>query len=274
MSDPDSTAVPYGYCECGCGERTTVSKYTYLAAGRIKGRPVRFVHGHNSRTEARPLDTCDHSFFDSVDNEVKAYWLGFLAADGCIANSHTITVGLAAYDHDHLLRFKAALGSSHLIRTYMRGTYAGSFENSGPTSRIQLPSKQLTSSLIAHGVLRRKSDCLDWPENLAPDLLRHYLRGYFDGDGWFTSSMHHACKRPQFFWRMNGTESFCLGAQAYLMKAVGARRTKLRLEHRCEGTYLLSYGGNRQVKRIYGLMYEGATVWLPRKRDRAVSLFN
>jgi hypothetical protein len=37
------------FCECGCGKSTTICKQTSTRKGRVKGRPNRFVHGHNGR---------------------------------------------------------------------------------------------------------------------------------------------------------------------------------------------------------------------------------
>lgn len=41
--------VPYGYCQCGCGQKTTVSAYTDRHSDMIKGVPRKFVSGHNRR---------------------------------------------------------------------------------------------------------------------------------------------------------------------------------------------------------------------------------
>lgn len=41
--------VPYGFCHCGCGEKTTVPVETHRTRDRVKGRPMRFVHGHHNR---------------------------------------------------------------------------------------------------------------------------------------------------------------------------------------------------------------------------------
>lgn len=38
-----------GLCGCGCGRATGVYTKTYLKRGQVKGRPKRFVEGHNSR---------------------------------------------------------------------------------------------------------------------------------------------------------------------------------------------------------------------------------
>ena len=40
--------VPYGFCHCGCGRRTTVPAKTSLTHGRVKGVPLRFISGHNN----------------------------------------------------------------------------------------------------------------------------------------------------------------------------------------------------------------------------------
>jgi hypothetical protein len=42
-------------CECGCGERTTISTYNDLRYGYIKGKPRRFVAGHNVRVRDQPV---------------------------------------------------------------------------------------------------------------------------------------------------------------------------------------------------------------------------
>lgn len=37
-----------GYCQCGCGQKTEISKVNRTERGWIKGQPLRFVRGHNS----------------------------------------------------------------------------------------------------------------------------------------------------------------------------------------------------------------------------------
>jgi hypothetical protein len=50
MRDDDTAfAVPYGYCQCGCGNKTDIAQRTRNARGIIKGQPTRFIHGHSSR---------------------------------------------------------------------------------------------------------------------------------------------------------------------------------------------------------------------------------
>ncbi len=50
---PNKTeAIPYGYCHCGCGKKTTIAKYDYPRYGHVKGEPKRFCRGHAARKHA------------------------------------------------------------------------------------------------------------------------------------------------------------------------------------------------------------------------------
>jgi hypothetical protein len=225
------------------------------------------------RRQAYRRHDCDHSFFDSIDTEAKAYWLGFLAADGCNTNGF-MSVSLSSRDRDHLYRFRQDLGSTHPIseRTDNR---SNSFGSAGrKTSTLAIRSPKLTEGLAAHGIIPRKTFVLRWPDFLSPDLLRHYLRGYTDGDGYFGARPSSYVRKRDgqrgvsLYWGIIGNEGFCRGAQEYLMDAVSVGQTKLRPSPNAvnEGIMHLSYGGNKQVSRIWHLLYNSASVYLPRKR--------
>lgn len=48
MHPNDTTnEIPYGYCQCGCGQQTKIATYNRAARGWIRGEPLRFVPGHN-----------------------------------------------------------------------------------------------------------------------------------------------------------------------------------------------------------------------------------
>ena len=38
--------IMYGYCHCGCGQKTNIALQTDRRRGHIKGEPMRFIHGH------------------------------------------------------------------------------------------------------------------------------------------------------------------------------------------------------------------------------------
>ena len=55
----------------------------------------------------------NEDYFKNVDSEEKAYWLGFIAADGCILENGTLKIGLAEKDSLHLEKFNE-IGRAHV----------------------------------------------------------------------------------------------------------------------------------------------------------------
>lgn len=48
-------SIPYGDCQCGCGERTKIAPQTSTRLGWVRGEPIRFVNGHQARVRpSRP----------------------------------------------------------------------------------------------------------------------------------------------------------------------------------------------------------------------------
>src|SRR6187402_358857 len=74
--------VEFGFCHCGCGEKTRISRHDYPSKGWIKGQPLKFINGHNSRLQK--LVRTEKSFWDNIsilgdDN----CWLWQKATDAC-----------------------------------------------------------------------------------------------------------------------------------------------------------------------------------------------
>lgn len=41
--------IPYGYCHCGCGQKTKISPKACTSKGWVKGEPMEYLHGHHIR---------------------------------------------------------------------------------------------------------------------------------------------------------------------------------------------------------------------------------
>ncbi len=50
----DENRIPVGYCQCGCGQRTSITTHTDRRVGAVKGQPRRFVMGHAWQGRPRP----------------------------------------------------------------------------------------------------------------------------------------------------------------------------------------------------------------------------
>jgi len=116
------------------------------------------------------------SYFDRIDTEEKAYWLGFLTADGHVGE-YDIVLALSTKDREHLEKFKAALKAEHPI-VEVTSQYGK------PISRIGICSRRMAAALRKHGLESNKTFTIEPCPNVPAELERHYWRGAVDGDGW------------------------------------------------------------------------------------------
>lgn len=232
---------------------TTLGQDFSVNPATIQRVLIKLNVNRRSREQAGRVYQCDHTYFDVIDCEDKAYWLGFLAADGYIGNGNMLWLELGAKDEDHLDRFRCSLQSGHPIHKYAR------------RSRFFLRSKRLVNALSWHGVTQRKTLTVPWP-NLSQRWLPHYLRGYFDGDGSLIKSPRYNSLR----WQITSNERLLFGAREYLVNACGLNRVKLTRLYPVTPVFSLVYGGTGQAIRLSNLMYQDATLCLPRKRDKLI----
>ena len=47
--------IPYGCCHCGCGAQTPIARKTSLKFGTVRGEPKRFIQGHGSWVDGKPV---------------------------------------------------------------------------------------------------------------------------------------------------------------------------------------------------------------------------
>lgn len=130
------------------------------------------------REAIQKIYTYDRTFFDKVDTEEKAYWLGFIAADGGIIGGNTIYIGLSSVDHKHLQKWLSAIKSNQAVKTRKQTGYL----SSSLSSYVAVNSIQMVEGLVRHGIRKRKTYSSFWP-NIEQKFLRHFMRGYVDGDG-------------------------------------------------------------------------------------------
>ena len=117
--------------------------------------------------------------FDVIDTEEKAYWLGFIFADGCIySKSKIFELSLSLDDLDHLNKFNKFMehdDPDHII-----------IDKKINRCRWTVGSKHLWQTLNTLGCVPNKSLILKFPDTSifkSKDLIKHFIRGYVDGDG-------------------------------------------------------------------------------------------
>lgn len=119
----------------------------------------------------------NQQFFDNWNPEM-AYVLGFFSADGNLAVNPRGSryLQFTSTDKDVLVKIRRVMGSGHRLRGYKRR------EGRKKVFRIQIGSKYMFERLTVLGLTVNKSLTLKFPP-VPQHCLSHFVRGYFDGDG-------------------------------------------------------------------------------------------
>ncbi|OGZ98629.1 MAG: hypothetical protein A3C07_00020 [Candidatus Sungbacteria bacterium RIFCSPHIGHO2_02_FULL_47_11] len=148
-------------------------------------------------------------FFKTWSGEM-AYVLGFFAADGNMIKNQRGGHFIAFYNNDRtlLVNVRTVLGSNHKIgkRTYKISTRATGYQ-------LQLGSKEMFADLIRLGLTPRKSKRMKLPA-IPDELFRHFVRGYFDGDGCVYFKKHYIKARKKKRWIFSAR--FTAGSRMFL----------------------------------------------------------
>jgi len=197
--------------------------------------------------------------FENIDTEKKAYWFGFICADGCVYKSkdnrsNHLGIKLSSKDINHLYKFKTDFNLPHEIKLKKENGFGGGFES----AMIRLTSKNLVEDLINIGCVPNKTFLLRFPQ-INEKLYSHFMRGYFDGDGTISRSKNN--KQIAIL----GNYDFLLKYQEILIKNCQISKTKIYKKNKI---YVLSYGGNLNVRKIGRFFYHESSTCLSRKQER------
>ena len=205
---------------------------------------------------------CNDFAFDVIDTEAKAYWLGFLAADGSFGQKgRLVELSLARKDRSQIEAFIKFLDSNYRIHDGFNVVGQKKF----PRSQVDIFSMHMVETLKGYGLSSGRVAWMPWPELIGRGLTRHYLRGYFDGDGCFWKDKRRTAKSVKF--GLLGNETFLRSCANFIQKKCGVAPKNPRKAGKSLKVKSLEYDAMSDVAKIAHLMYDGATVFLQRKFD-------
>ena len=170
-----------------------------------------------SASELKRKYPIQEDFFDVIDTQEKAYILGLLYADGYNnTDRNSINLSLKESDKEILDKITKLIQPSKPLRyinTYKARQKEG-FENSQNQYRLVITNKHISQRLVELGCGKAKTHNLTFPteEQVPSCLIRHFVRGYFDGDGCISG----AVKKVDIV----GTEKFLKTVQVILLKEI------------------------------------------------------
>ena len=208
----------------------------------------KFLRKNNIERKKKAQYTENEDFFHDIDSEEKAYYLGFICADGSI-NKNRISITLNTKDIDILFKFKSLLKTTAPVNSHIYSDKRNS--TIIHTTSIQIYSKKMISDLSVLGVNKNKSKQLRLP-SINENLIRHFLRGLFDGDGHISGQ----CSLISTY--------ECLDDIIVFLKIFNIKVNNYREIINKEKNVYKIYFGKDRIKFL-NLLYSNSNVYLERK---------
>lgn len=219
--------------------------------------------------------TLDDDFFNIIDTEEKAYILGLLYADGFIGDEHFNNIVLGLVDRELVYTVSDKIKFTGAIRIGNKG----GFKNSSNSYILNFSSKKMAEDLRKIGLYPNKSLTLAELPQIDGKLFRHFVRGYFDGDGSICSSKNSSYYRSNgtikkyeystYMFNILGTKLFLerlvknMPINHYKIKDTKTKEIKqLRVSAKCEFNILFYY------------LYDNSSIFLKRKKDKWLQIMS
>lgn len=124
-------------------------------------------------------------YFETIDSYDKAYFLGFIGADGCVYDRNEVnrqkSLSICIHRKDEYILdiFRKCIDSNNKI---LRNEYYTDNNVLVETSTIVIVSDKMCDDLSKYEIVPRKT----WTfkvKNIPDKYMWHFIRGFFDGDG-------------------------------------------------------------------------------------------
>lgn len=219
-----------------------------------------------TQRESRLTYQYDENYFSEIDTPDKAYWLGFIYADGFItkrANGSPV-FGLTLADKEPLEKLNECLWSNKPIGKYKK---TNSYSDKSTEYKLAFCSSKMVSNLEKWGCVENKTFKLKFPTFLSNELIPHFIRGYFDGDG---SVFLHIQKVKDKEYAMLGSQ-FC-GIKSFLIdlaKYIDAESCIYKDKRKETDCWRIQLESNIRSLKLYHYMYHNSgNMFLTRKRKK------
>lgn len=213
----------------------------------------------------------NHDYFENIDNEHKAYWLGILTADGCIRhkteNSWYTKLEIQYKDKYLLEIFKKDIETDAIIKDYKYGRKHNAM--------LIIYSKKWAEDLNKFDIVPNKTFKIHKLPNININLMKHFIRGYFDGDGCIMLYKPNDQILRRLKISICGTKGFLNNLNIFLNKQIGTTKNKLiDMNKYGSNVFNLRYTSNNDVIKFCEYIYSDYTICLERKKNKYIEFKN
>lgn len=199
-------------------------------------------------------------YFKNINTQNKAYWLGYLYADG---NIYKTLLSLNSKDKEIIQNFKNDIKKYNKITIIKRDNKI--------YYQLCISDINMIKNLKHYDLIARKTFIIKFPK-LKSNLIRHFIRGYFDGDGCI-SQYKYTYNKNLIYGKVkfsSGSYKFIKQLQNMLYRKLNITRNKIFFHNNCYNIY---YINGQDLKLIYKYFYLNARRYLKRKYNRFTKIY-
>lgn len=212
-----------------------------------------------SRRQNMRKFTVNQKFFEQIDNEEKAYFLGLLMADGWVQGN---LLGISLKDIELVELFKKTIESNHITKPRKNCN--------GVPNQLQLliGSKKIVQDLAILGLIPNKYKRTRISEKIPTDMIRHFIRGYFDGDGSiYINSRRNAAQICSCSYEI-------LQQIENILKNFNIIRKEKKYINSIKNYHNFVINDRNEVMKFFDYCYNNASIFLQRKYNKFIEIKN
>ena len=246
------------FCSIECSNKSKIKEYNRICEYCGKNFIVHNIAEINRGGNRFCSSSCssrkyyvNESYFDKIDNQNKAYILGFIYADGCLSKKNELIIKLHHKDNDILEKIKEDMDSENNIFDVIQ-------KDRDLQRCFRVNSKKIINSLKNIGLTNNKTFIIEFPD-LDKEFIRHFIRGYFDGDGCISKRKNSNSYNILIFTASEKFKSSLVNIIEEMTKI------KLGISERNNG-YAIYFNKKEFINIFYKFLYTDSEMFLDRKK--------
>lgn len=250
------------YSKLGYGSQHIIQQQLDISARAI----ARVLKEAGVNTKRKNSYTLNESFFSIIDNEKKAYILGLIYADGFNGGINHIAIGNKSEEYLREIADIIEYTGEIKPRTSGYGTVQ---------YMISFSSKQMADDLAQLSVVTGKAETVETLPQIPKELIRHFIRGYFDGDGSVYQSTSSTKNKYGKRYTYQFIEVEIIGNRKFL-ETIGEELKEIGITYtfKKSNTPYMEYiriKGGRNLRTLADYFYKDATIYLGYKHATIVT---
>ena len=228
----------------------------------------------------------NHDYFDKIDTERKAYFLGLIYADGTIvsASNRQKQLCIALQEEDSYLLEEICKDIKPFKEITISYPPNIAKHNWKKRAVFKVSSDLICQKLIDMGCIQRKSKLGMTFPSLDENLIHHFIRGFFDGDGCiyvrevenkYIRKTSYTIKNP-FKRKLQKRVQFCSTSEQFLKDCINHINNKIQLKgsvhwrkvKRTLFVYKVSIEMQKDVENFKNYLYSDAKIFMIRKKNK------